>query len=145
MFYLNLGELARARELGEQCIRLAQREAEPTHRLIAHINLGGTLSLLGEYAAARTHFEQGSAFIDLAAQRAPALRRSVVPNAGVTCLAHAACTLWCLGYPAQALRRSQAALALAQELAHPYSLAYAQFYAIFLYYLRRDISAVQAE
>jgi DNA-binding winged helix-turn-helix (wHTH) protein/predicted ATPase len=145
MFYLNLGELARARELGEQCLRLAQREAEPTHRLIAHINLGGTLSLLGEYAAARTHFEQGSAFIDLAAQRAPALRRSVVPSAGVTCLAHAACTLWCLGYPAQALRRSQAALTLAQELAHPYSLAYARGYAVILHYLCRDASAVLAE
>ena len=35
----------------------------------------------------------------------------------------AAHTLWCLGYPAQAVRRSQEALALAQALAHPYSLA----------------------
>ena len=32
-------------------------------------------------------------------------------------------TLWCLGYPAQALRRSQEALGLAEALAHPYSLA----------------------
>ena len=39
------------------------------------------------------------------------------------------CALWCLGYPAQAMQRSQEALALAQELAHPYSLAAAQFWA----------------
>ena len=32
-------------------------------------------------------------------------------------------TLWCLGYRALAVRRSQEALALAQALAHPYSLA----------------------
>jgi hypothetical protein len=31
----------------------------------------------------------------------------------------AALTLWCLGLPAQAERRSQEALALAEVLAHP--------------------------
>ena len=50
----------------------------------------------------------------------------------------AANTLWCLGYPAQAVRRSQEALALAQELAHPYSLAVAQHYAAFLHHRRRE-------
>ena len=39
--------------------------------------------------------------------------------------AYAALALWCLGYPEQALQRSQEALALAQELAHPFSLAFA--------------------
>ena len=33
-------------------------------------------------------------------------------------------TLWLLGYPDQALERSHEALTLAQELAHPFSLAY---------------------
>ena len=46
-----------------------------------------------------------------------ALRHGVAP--GVRCLAVAAKALWCLGYPAQAVRRSQEALALAQALAHP--------------------------
>jgi predicted ATPase len=36
---------------------------------------------------------------------------------GVRCLAVAANALWCLGYPAQAVQRSQEALALAQALA----------------------------
>jgi predicted ATPase len=141
VFYLNRGVLSTARELREQCLRLAQREAEPTHLLEAHIDLGITLSFLGEYAAARTHFEQGSARTDPVVQRV--LRRSVVP--GVLCLAHAAHTLWCLGYPAQALRRSQEALSLAQELAHHHSLAYARNFATLLHYLRRDTAAVQAE
>ena len=38
-------------------------------------------------------------------------------------------TLWFLGYPDQALKRSHEALALAQELSHPYSLAYALIFA----------------
>jgi predicted ATPase len=65
----------------------------------------------------------------------------------VRCLAYAANTLWCLGYPAQAVQRSQEALALAQHLAHPRSLAQAQHFASFLHYRRREaqMAQVQAE
>jgi predicted ATPase len=136
--------LPTARELGEQLYQLAQREAEPTHRLEAHGALGGILFYLGEYAAARTYLEQGLTLIDPTAQRALALRSNV--TTGVTwCLVHAALTLWCLGYPAQALRRSQEALALAQELAHPYSLGLARHYAASLHHHRREAFAVQAQ
>jgi predicted ATPase len=44
-------------------------------------------------------------------------------DAGVSSLAYDACCLWCLGYPEQALKRSQEALALARELDHVFSLA----------------------
>ena len=54
-------------------------------------------------------------------------------------------TLWCLGYQAQAVRHSQEALALAQELEHPYSLAYAQHWAAGLYHHRREVLAVQVQ
>ena len=98
---------------------------------------------LGDYAAARTHLEQGIALIDPTAQRAQALRHGVGAWGGVP--GHVALTLWCLGYPAQALRRSQEALALAQALAHPYSLALARHYAAFLHHRRREAPAVQAQ
>ena len=115
----------------------------PTHLLEAHDALGHTLLHLGEYAAARTHLEQGIALTDPAAQRALVLRHGEAP--GVRCLAVAALTLWCLGYPAQAVQRSQEALALAQELAHPYSLAVAQYFAASLHYRRREAPVVQAQ
>jgi predicted ATPase len=60
-------------------------------------------------------------------------------------LIYAANALWCLGYPTQALQRCQEALALAQELAHPYSLAQSQFFATWLHYRRRDVSSVHAQ
>jgi predicted ATPase len=142
-FYRTRGVLQMARELGEQLYRLAQREAVPRPRLEAHEALGDTLFYLGEYAAARTHLEQGIALTDRAARRALALRDSVAP--GMRCLAHAATTLWCLGYPAQAVRRSQEALALAQALAHPLSLASAQHFAAYLHHCRREASTVQEQ
>ena len=123
-FYHARGALLTARELGEQLLRLAQREAAPTPLLEAHEALGSTLFYLGEFAAARTHFEQGIVLTTPTAQRALALRHDVVP--GVRCLTVAARALWCLGYPEQAVRRSQEALALAQALAHPHSLVFAR-------------------
>jgi predicted ATPase len=142
-FYQGRGRLPLARELGEHLCRLAQRGAAPTPRLEADDALGTTLFFLGEYADARTHLEQGIALTKPAAQLGLALRHDAVP--GVWCLAYVANTLWCLGYPEQAVRRSQEALALAQELAHAYSLAVAQYFAASLYHRRREALAVQVQ
>ena len=45
------------------------------------------------------------------------------------CLVYAAWTQWMLGYPDTALARSQEALTLAHQQAHPFSLAYALVFA----------------
>jgi predicted ATPase len=115
--YHGRGALSTARELGEQLLRLAEHAADPTHRLDAHDTLGYGSFYLSEYAAAWRHMEQGIALTDPETQRTLMLRRGLA--SGVTCLAVAANALWCLGYPAQAVQRSQGALVLAQELAHP--------------------------
>ena len=76
----------------------------------------------------------------------PAQRRVSVFRIGVDlsvgCRAYAAWTLWLLGYPQQALARIQEALALAHELAHPYSLGWAWVGAAIISQFRRDVSAV---
>jgi len=142
-FYQNLGALPTAREIGEQLLRLTQRVAAPTHLLEAHDALGVILSNLGEYTTAWRHLEQGIALTDPAVQRTLAERQGEAH--GVHCLAVAAYTLWCLGYPTQAVERGQEALALAQALAHPYSLTVARYWAARLYHHRRDVPAVQAQ
>jgi predicted ATPase/class 3 adenylate cyclase len=142
-FYRNRGELSTARELGEQFYHLAQREAAPTSRLEAHEALGTALFFLADYAAAHTHLTQGIALIDPTLQRARALHLGAAP--GVWCLAVAALTQWCLGFPTQATYRSQEALALAQALDHPPSLALAQLFAAFLHHHRREAPALQTQ
>ena len=52
--------------------------------------------------------------------------------------------MWCLGFPALARERGQEALALAQTLDHPLSLAFAQYFVAYLHYRRRDALTVQA-
>ena len=57
---------------------------------------------------------------------------------GVFGLSCAALVLWHLGYPDQALQKSEAARTLAQELSHPFSLAAARVLAALLHQLRRE-------
>jgi predicted ATPase len=142
-FYQSRGALLPARELGEQLYRLAQQAAVPTRLLEAHDALGVILFLLGDYAAARTHLEQGIALIDLTAERDLALRHGAAP--GMRCLIVAADTLWCLGYPVQAMRRCEEALSRTQELANLQTLVMAQHWANYLHHRHCDVLAVQEQ
>jgi predicted ATPase len=56
-----------------------------------------------------------------------------------------ALVLWFLGYPDQALKRGPEALALAQELSHPHSLAYALNLAAKVHLWRREGQAAQEQ
>src|SRR5207249_7410878 len=83
------------------------------------------------------------------ARSTPDQRRTPVSrmgqDLGVLCGLYAAMTLWCLGSPAQALARAHDALALAHELSHPYSLAYALSTAAVVSQFRRDVLAVHEQ
>jgi predicted ATPase len=89
---------------------------------MSHVYLSPFLFSLGEYATAQTHLDQMIAFYRPYEHHSPivSFRGS---DLGLSALAYAACCLWCLGYPDQALQRSREALALARELVHPFSLA----------------------
>jgi predicted ATPase len=140
MLYRNRAMMHTAREVAEQLHRLVRDEPALLPRLEAHVSLGTTLLGLGEYADSWLHLEQGISLIDRTAQQS----RRGVPH-GATCLAYAANTLWCLGFPEQALRRSREAQALAQRLDRPESLAVAHQWSAFLHYRRREVPAVQAQ
>jgi predicted ATPase len=139
-FYLERPQLHTARELGDTLLRLAQRAHDPALAVLAHQALGVTWFYLGGLPAARTHLEEAIARYTPDQRRTPAFR--IGPDPGAGCRIFAAWALWVLGYPAQALARIHEALALAHELSHPYSLAYARFHAAFVSQYRRDVLAV---
>jgi DNA-binding winged helix-turn-helix (wHTH) protein/tetratricopeptide (TPR) repeat protein len=140
-FYQMRAEYRTARELAEQCLSSAQSVHSPTRVMWAHLMLGQTLFFLGELALAREHSEQGIALYD--SQKHNPLVSNAVQDAGVSCLCYVARALWLLGYPDQALKRIQEALTLAQGLSHPYSLAYAFYFAAELHQFRRERQAAQ--
>ena len=91
--------------------------------------------LLGDFAAARTHFEQAIALYD------PEQHPSLIVSTGdprVDCLSFVSWALQFLGYPDQALKRSREAVALAEELSNPFHLAYTLAIAAMFHLLRRE-------
>jgi predicted ATPase len=138
------GELHNAREIGEQLFSLAQRIQDPALILEAHHTLWATLSSLGELLPAKEHCERGQALYDPQQHRQHAFLYGG-HDPGVCCGNNAAQVLWLLGYPDQALQRSQEALVLAHELSHPYSLAYAIFRSAEVHQLRGERDSVQGQ
>jgi hypothetical protein len=102
--------------------------AHGSNTISAHESLGNNLFFLGEYTTAQRHLEQAIAIADPTTQRELMFRHGVVP--GVTCLTWMANTLWCMGYPDQAVRQSEEALVQAQ--AHPHTLALAHHQALII-------------
>jgi class 3 adenylate cyclase/tetratricopeptide (TPR) repeat protein len=116
------GKHRQARDQAEQFLHLAQCQGDTAPLLVARRLLGLSLYSMGDVAQAREHFAQGVALYDPQQHRALAFHYGQDP--GVAALVNDALTLWILGYPDQALRRSDAACRLAEGLAHPHTLAY---------------------
>jgi len=143
IFYYVRAEHQRARELAEEALSLAQQAEDPLLVALSHWHLGVVLFGLGEYTVARAHLEQVIAFYN-PEQHHRSLVVLSVSDPGLSALAYAACCLWCLGYPEQALSRSQEALALARELDHAFSLADVLCYGGCLFNaMRRDVQALK--
>jgi predicted ATPase len=141
--YGQRGEYQTMRALGEQLLSLAERLQDPDLQLEAHHALWANLFFGGELAAARPHLEQGLRFYEPQRHHAHAALYSG-HDLGVCCRMIAAPSLWLLGYPDQAMASMQAALALAQQLAHPLSLTLALYWAAVLHHLRREALLTQA-
>ena len=142
-FYLGRPQLHTAREIGETLLRLAQQAHDTALSVAAYYTLGLTWLYLGALPAARPSLEEAIARYTPDQRRALVFRTGHDPD--VACRVHAATTLWLLGSPTQALAYVHEALALAHELSHPYSLAWAWCYAAYVYQLCRDVPAVHEQ
>jgi class 3 adenylate cyclase/predicted ATPase len=141
LFHLVRGECTTARQVGQQALELAQQVQTPDFMMLAHTVLGVVLFFCGEFATALEHLEQGFAPYDPLQHHALALRYGDDP--GVFSLAYMVVTLLMLGYLDRAKERSNAAVALARQLGHPYSLAIPLVTAAVSSQFRREGTSVQ--
>jgi predicted ATPase len=140
-YYNVRAEYQTAHALGEQLLTLAQHVQDSAMLLAAHRTLGTTLFFMGAIASAHTHFAQGMALYDLKQHGAFAFLYG--EDTGVICHSQAAWALWYLGSPAQGLTRSQEAVTLAQQSAHPFSLAFALNCVAMFHQFRREVHGTQ--
>jgi DNA-binding SARP family transcriptional activator/predicted ATPase len=140
-FYLLRAEYRQAYELAHQLLTLAQRPQHSAALMDAHGVLGMTSFYMGDLAAAREHLDRGIALYHPKEHHFLAFVYGQDP--GVACLNHSAWTLWFCGFPDQALQKSKEAVTLAQELSHPFSLAFALAFAARVHIYRRDAQKTQ--
>jgi tetratricopeptide (TPR) repeat protein len=133
------GKLHKARGLAEELLDLAEHDSDLSKRIVAHETLGHSLLYLGEFARALRHEEQAIALSLSPQPRSPSQQMGY--DSSMLCHCFAAFCQWCLGYPDQALRQSQEALRLAEQLDHPFTRAHALYYAAFIHRFRREWQA----
>jgi class 3 adenylate cyclase/predicted ATPase len=141
--YIARSQLRKAREFGESLLRLSERNDDPAHAVVAHYALGNCSLLLAELSEARRHFGDGISHYAPEQRRAQVFRDAQDP--GVACLSYSALCLWLLGFSDQAHTRSQDAVALAHQLEHPFSVAFARCCFAFVSQFRRNVPNVREQ
>lgn len=120
MAYAYGGDLAEARQVGEELLRVSRDRDDSAGLILGHSVCGQNCFMSGELQTARLHLERLLALYD------PAVHDTLVQQAGSHPLmtqSFFGFTLCSLGWPDQALARSASAIADARRLAHPTSLA----------------------
>jgi predicted ATPase/class 3 adenylate cyclase len=143
VFHEARGEHRKARDAAAECLRLAQAAGDSALLLEAHHAFGVSLLEFGEFAQGLEYFERGAAIYD--PSRHAALAYTSGQDSGVACLSYQGWALWFLGYPDEARKRTNGALALAHRLAHPVSTAAVANIACWVYQFLRDRQAARAQ
>jgi len=136
-YHYTRAEYSKAIELCQESLALARQTEDPVILAVSHWCYGFVSFGLGDYVSSRNHLEQ------MISTYRPEQHRDLLylrgTDAGLSAIAYNACSLWCLGYPDQAARCSQQALAMAQDIGHPFSTLDVYAYAgIMLYAIRQD-------
>jgi predicted ATPase/class 3 adenylate cyclase len=140
-FYQIRGDSRTAYELGEQLLRLARRAQDTSQLLEAHNAAGGALFWMADFALAQEHFEQVIRLYDPQKHRAHVSLYGNDP--GVVGHSYASWAMWYLGHADRSLRHADRSIALATELALPFSKASALWYAAALHFFRREPRAAR--
>jgi class 3 adenylate cyclase/predicted ATPase len=134
--YFVKGDLAAAAELAQEALTAAERTGEPFDLLSSHYLVGLPLLFQGNFSQALQHFEHSIKLYDPTEHAS--LAYSVGFDPGVDARSHAGWCHWYLGQPDRALAMSEEAVALAQRVEHPLSLALALFWGGVVHILRGE-------
>ncbi len=139
-YYTNITEFAKAAEMGQKLLDLAELENDDEMRVEGHL-------VFGFSTAFSRDLDTGLRHLDLAIERFdPAMQgsgRRFGPSPGVVARNVSGLLLWQSGWPEQAGIRGAAAVEVARKLNHPFSLAYALYHAGLLDLNRRRLEQVR--
>ncbi len=117
------GEHVRAMALAQELLALAKREEDDSLLLEAHTIVGLTHFYKGEFVAAQPHLDAALALYDPV--RHASLTYLYGQDAGVHAGLYRVLNLTMLGFLDQARLQAKSTIALAEEISHPFTLAFA--------------------
>jgi tetratricopeptide (TPR) repeat protein len=123
-------ELADARDFGVALRAAGERAEDPMLVVEADYVVGVTAFWEGEFRESRRHFED--AIDRYSTERSEAHIALYSQDPKVICLSRLSWNLWFLGFPGEAVEARDSALALAEDLRHPFSRCYATLYGAIL-------------
>jgi predicted ATPase len=130
------GEMGSTMTLAHEALELAERFDDPGIWMEAIFLLGVTLYYRGDFVQAVAQYEKCLSTYD-DRERTRRWASIVGEDAGITSRCYLSLALWHLGYPDQALRAMRETVKLASTIDHPFSFAYAQHHASWLYHCLR--------
>jgi predicted ATPase/class 3 adenylate cyclase len=134
--YMFRAQFDRVLRLGQEILAIGERERDPGMLIDGHFLIGTVMATSDDLAGGLAHFDTAISLFATGPLQARTARVGNDPR--VACYTTSALTLRLLGYPDQAAERANAALALALELEHPFSSAYARFHAGLLHLWLRE-------
>jgi class 3 adenylate cyclase/predicted ATPase len=120
-YHAHCGEFDLARRLDEDLLRLSRQRNDAAGLVLGHLSTGINLMFVGMFALSRSHLEEALALYDPISQRSLVRQAGVHPH--IFSQAYLGNVLFYLGFPDQALAKSNAIISEARRLAHPPSLA----------------------
>jgi predicted ATPase len=139
-YYVLCGDIHTGLDIGERLMKIAQEDQDEIKLIIAHNNLGINLLFAGELIAYRHHMQKLLQLYD--DDRHWQLTSLMGYDPKVATLSHSI-GLWALGYPDQALVNVFRAVEWAEQIQHPFSQCYAQFFLAQTHLLRREAPAAR--
>jgi predicted ATPase/class 3 adenylate cyclase len=135
------GQFDRAAALGRQILELGERQGDRRIQADGHFLVGTTMAFVDDLQGGLEHLDRAISLFGTGPGRARTARPGNDPR--VSSLTTSAFTLWLMGCPDRAAERASAAIALADELEHPFTAAYARFHAGLLHLWRREPEVVR--
>jgi DNA-binding SARP family transcriptional activator len=136
VFHIVRGELAISLEIAERYLALAQRESAGVHLAAGEFCAAVSRAHLGEILPALSQLERSVQHTRALSGAPPFL--DFGPELGDFRASYMTHLLWLTGSAEEALERSRAAVAQAEGLNHPFSLALALAYAAMLHHFRDE-------
>ncbi len=142
-YYMLQARYARAQEIAEQLVVMAEETQEEDFLVAAHRAIAGPLVYRGDYATAMPHLDKVLSIPASAEVRVRVNRYDVV-DPWIAAGSYRSWALWLTGYPQQALEQSEKTLREAESLKHPFTITLALSFSTWLHQFHHDIERTLA-